>query len=122
MTLQIPDPDSLFRPGVRYRLPYPDSADAEAVECATPAGQQNPAGAGQAGPARACGSADLKLVTAGRCGVRGDKRLCLFRGCEGIAVEDVLALLNKGWVLATEAATEFRRLIGVPDVADDWLP
>jgi hypothetical protein len=34
----------------------------------------------------------------------------------------VLALLNKGWVLATEAATEFTRLIGVLDVADDWLP
>jgi hypothetical protein len=39
-----------------------------------------------------------------------------------VAVEDVLALLNKDWVLATEAAAEFTRLIGVPDVADDWLP
>ncbi len=41
---------------------------------------------------------------------------------KAVAVEDVLALLNKDWVLATEAATEFTRLIGVPDLADDWLP
>jgi hypothetical protein len=39
-----------------------------------------------------------------------------------VAVEDVLALLNKDWILATEAAAEFTRLIGIPDVADDWLP
>lgn len=31
MTLQVPDLDALFRPGVRYRLPHPDGADAEAV-------------------------------------------------------------------------------------------
>lgn len=40
---------------------------------------------------------------------------------KAVAVEEVLALLNKDWVLATEAASEFTDLIGVPDVADDWL-
>lgn len=39
-----------------------------------------------------------------------------------VEAEDVLALLNRNWVLATEAAAEFTRVIGVPDVADDWLP
>jgi hypothetical protein len=36
--------------------------------------------------------------------------------------EDVLALLNKHWVLATEAAAEFTVLIGIPDIDPDWLP
>jgi hypothetical protein len=31
MTLQPADLEALFRPGVRYRLPHPDGADAEAV-------------------------------------------------------------------------------------------
>lgn len=31
MTLQPPDLDALFRPGVRYRLPHPDGGDAEAM-------------------------------------------------------------------------------------------
>ncbi len=39
-----------------------------------------------------------------------------------VGVEDVLTLLNRNWVLATEAAAEFTRVIGVPDVDDDWLP
>lgn len=39
-----------------------------------------------------------------------------------VEVEAVLTLLNKNWILATEAAAEFTRLIEVPDVADDWLP
>lgn len=39
-----------------------------------------------------------------------------------IDAEDVLALFNKHWVLATEAAAEFTVSIGIPDIDPDWLP
>jgi hypothetical protein len=39
-----------------------------------------------------------------------------------IGAEDVLALLNKHWVLATEAAAEFTVSIGIPDIDPAWLP
>jgi hypothetical protein len=47
---------------------------------------------------------------------------CRPRSRRVVEVEAVLTLLNKNWILATEAAAEFTRLIEVPDVADDWLP